>query len=217
MPKIRRADCENPARPQTALCYRAVMSRDSLLRALRSQIARAVTEPSTVRGKGNAGVAAAARVYLTRLDLAKLAAEPEALPAHLDQHTVSLLETFQGEAHERWGLARKILNLFLRDAVYNVHLRKAYRLATLERHLELPLDGETAKRVRRDYRRLRKGRPDLPNLPAWKGPFVLTPRKSRDHQQAALEVAQAKGLRARVHLDAFFWALERDEPGPQAR
>lgn len=170
-----------------------------------------------MRGKGNAGVAAAARSYLTQLDLAKLAADPEAFPELLDQRTDSLLERFEGDARERWGLARKILNLFLRDAVYNVHLRKAYRLAVLENLLELPLDGESAKRVRRDYRRLRKGRPDLPNLPAWKGPFVLTPRKSRDHQQAALEVAQAKGLRARVHLDAFFWSLERDEPRPHTR
>ena len=190
------------------------MPADLLLHALRSQLARAATESSTVRGRGNAGVAAAARAYLTQLDLAKLAANPEALPAHLDQHTVSLLETFQGEAHARWGLARKILNLFLRDAVYNVHLRTACGLGPLEPRLELPLDGESAKRVRRDYRRLRKDRPDLPNLPAWKGPFVLRPRESRDHQQAALEVAEAKGLRARVHLDAFFWSLERDEPRP---
>ena len=190
------------------------MPADRLLEALRSQIARAVTEPSTVRGKGNAGVAAAARAYLTQLDLAKLAADPEAFPALLDQRTDSLLKSFQGEARKRWGLARKILTLFLRDAVYNVHLREAYGLEVLERQLELPLDGESAKRVRRDYRKLRKNQPDLPKLPGWKGPFVLTRQDSRDHQKAALKVAQAKGLKARIHLDAFFWSLERDEPRP---
>jgi len=193
------------------------MPATSLLQALQSQLARAVTEPSTVRGKGNSGVAAAARAYLTQLDLAKLGADPEGFPVLLNKRTGSLLKTFAGEARERWGLARKILNLFLRDAVYNVHLRTAYRLAALEPHLELPLDGETASRVRREYRKLQKARPDLPDLPKWSGPFALTPQESHAHQRAALEVAQAYGLPARIHLDAFFWALERDEPRPRNR
>ncbi|MBZ0089288.1 MAG: hypothetical protein K8H90_02805, partial [Thermoanaerobaculia bacterium] len=149
--------------------------------------------------------------YLAQLDLANLAADPEDFPALLNNRTGSLLKKFEGEARRRWGLARKLLNIFLRDVVYNVHLRKAYRLAALEPLLELPLDGETTTRLRREYKELQKDREGLPDLPGWNGPFALTPRESRAHQKAALEVAQAYGLRARVHLDAFFWALEREE------
>jgi len=186
------------------------MSAEPFLRALRSQLARAATGSSAVRGKGNAGVAAAARRYLAQLDLAKLATDPEAFPTLLDQRTSSLLKAFKGEARQRWGLARKLINLFLRDAVSNVHLRKAYHLAALETRLELPLDRESASRLGSAYAELRKRDPLLPKLPRWHGVSKLRPDASREYQSAAVQVARNRQLRARVHLDAFFWAFERD-------
>ena len=101
------------------------------------------------------------------------------------------------------------MNIYLRDAVYNVHLRNAYRLAVLERHLELPLDEETASRLRSDYATLQQQTPRLPDLPPWPGVFKLTLAVSRDYQTAAQEVAKSEGLASRVHLDAFYWALDR--------
>jgi hypothetical protein len=187
------------------------MAKVEFLKALQSQIARTATGSSAGRGKGNAGVAAAARTYLAQLDLSKLAADPEAFPALLNKRTGSLLKKFEGEARPRWGLARKLLNIYLRDAVSNVHLRKAYRLAALERHLELPLDEETATRLRHDFTRLLRRNPALTPLPPWPGVFKLTLAVSRDYQTAAQKVSRSKRLRSRVHLDAVYWGLDRAE------
>jgi hypothetical protein len=54
----------------------------------------------------------------------------------------------EGETNElvrthgvNWGAARKALNLFLRDCLYNKYLSEKYDLGNLEAWMEMPLDS----------------------------------------------------------------------------
>jgi hypothetical protein len=111
----------------------------------------------------------------------------------LDRHTRRLMVALpQGSA--TWGLARKLLNIFLRDSLYTDYLSKAYSLTTAEGLFEIPLDSITAKRIRKA----------APKLPRWRGVRYLDPQVSAAYQAAALLVAKRKCM-SRVHLDAYWW------------
>ena len=101
----------------------------------------------------------------------------------------------------RWGLARKILNVFLRDCLYTTYLEHAYGLRRSEEWYELPLDSITV-------RELRKGAP-RGTLPKWRGVIHLTPVESGAFQAKASQEAARFGL-ARAHLDAVWWSVLRD-------
>ena len=95
----------------------------------------------------------------------------------------------------RWGLSRKILNIFLRDCLYTTYLDEAYGLRAAVGLFEIPLDSITAKQVRQQ----------APELPRWTGVRQLTPEVSSEYQDAALRVAKQDYGVARVHLDAYWW------------
>jgi hypothetical protein len=90
-----------------------------------------------------------------------------------------------------------VLNIFLRDALYNSYLRTPYHLDRAEALLELPLDSITAKRLRHVV--------GADQLPRWPGVKHLSPTVSGQYQTAATAVAQQMNV-ARVHLDAMWWA-----------
>ena len=117
----------------------------------------------------------------------------------LKRLTEDLRRSFPPKA-KHWGLARKILNMFLRDAFYNFYLRGEFRLGQVERFLEIPVDSAVA-------RGLRRGTP-RGSLPGWPG---LKGLKRGDHavfQQRASELAR-QFKTTRVHLDAVLWVEER--------
>src|SRR4030042_6343545 len=58
----------------------------------------------------------------------------------LDQETEELRKSFCKPA-QHWGLARKLVNVFLRDAFYTVYLHDAYALDGAESRLYIPLDS----------------------------------------------------------------------------
>jgi hypothetical protein len=99
-------------------------------------------------------------------------------------------------AGRSWGVARKVLNIFLRDALYTVYLRDAFRLGRGEGLFELPLDSITAQRLRACVPR--------GQLPPWVGVKRLAPDASDLYQATAQTVADGRGI-ARVHLDAYWW------------
>lgn len=53
---------------------------------------------------------------------------------------------------QHWGLARKGLNIFLRDCLYTTYLRDEYRLARAEPFFEVPLDSITGTRLVKESR-----------------------------------------------------------------
>jgi hypothetical protein len=103
-----------------------------------------------------------------------------------------------------WGVARKLLNIFLRDALYTSYLAETCGLRRSERWLEVPLDSITAKRILDASR--------TGELPAWPGVRRLTPRTSELFQAAAARLAGPYGVSS-VHMDTFWWGA-REGAGP---
>jgi hypothetical protein len=114
--------------------------------------------------------------------------------SRLDAATKSLMTKLPPKAR-RWGRARKALNIFLRDCLYTVHTREAYRLDRAEQFFELPLDSIIGARLAKESGGA---------LPRWTTVRALTKDLSDECQKVALKVARKEKV-ARVHLDAMWW------------
>ena len=178
------------------------MSPEEFLLTVQSRAARIAVGASTVRGRGNTGVVAAARKFLRGANLAFFGSADEATFRHaLDRMTEDLRKELPGQA-QHWGIARKALNIFLRDCLYTSYLAEAHQLHKAEQCFELPLDSITAKHLRR----LAGPR----TLSPWPGVRHLSPSLSAELQLVAAREARRRGI-ARVHLDAIWWSVSRDE------
>ena len=100
----------------------------------------------------------------------------------------------------KWGAARKALNLFLRDCLYNKYLSEKYDLGNLEAWMEMPVDSVVAGQLKKDAGRGR--------LPVWHGLKELTKENSEKFQTHAREMAARRNF-ARVHLDVGMWINNR--------
>lgn len=177
------------------------MTDDDLLHAFKSRAARVSVGASTVRGRGNAGVAAKSRQYLLQLDLRTFSPETgEQFENQLNSATRGLLDALP-EGAQHWGLARKVLNIFLRDCLYTKMLDDAYFLSKHIDCFELPLDSITARNLKRVAGRGK--------LPAWPGVKKIDARLSSEFQEVAAIVADRLGT-SRIHLDAIWWSVSRD-------
>ena len=178
----------------------ALIPKRDLERAIRSRVARMAVGPSTVRGNP-AGTTEAARAFLLALPLRQFAAGGGAeFRRVLDRSTVRLQAALP-RGGRNWGLARKLLNIYLRDCAYSAHLRSLYRLGRIEPFCELPLDAVTARRL--------LDSDEGAGLPAWPGVNAVTSEVSARYQEVATRIARARRMR-RVHLDVHWWSLERD-------
>jgi hypothetical protein len=143
-------------------------------------------------------------MLLKDLDLDSFRAKTEeGFHVRLDAETTRLVKRLPKGARN-WGTARKALNIFLRDVLYNHYLRSRHRFDELERWLEVPLDRDVATSLRRE----REG-VDLPRWGTIKG---LTPEVNRRFQIVARYVAQRSGME-RVHLDLRYWRRQEDGNG----
>jgi hypothetical protein len=175
-----------------------------LIRLMHRRVAQVAIGPSSLRNQGAPGVVACCRQYFEkRIRLERFAnalKNEKAYARWLDRHTNALVATLPKGA-QRWGAARKALNLFLRDVCYNTVLaqevglpRKLKAFNTAIHWLELPLDKEVAQGMRNRCR----------DLPRWTGIRHVTPEESREYQVAALKWANRLHT-ARVHLDLALW------------
>lgn len=183
----------------TAQRSRALMTRrvPDFISQLQRRTAEAAIGPSALRNQGAPGVIAAARTVLTGIDLRVLGRTRKAtFSAFLDRATTAVLSKFPDGAAESWGGARKSVNLFLRDVVYNRDLAEFYRLRKIRAWLEVPLDKNVAQGLRDE--------PEGSGLPKWGRIKRLTPKRSRELQAVAALVAARKRL-ARVDLDVYYW------------
>jgi len=176
------------------------MKEKMFLAAVQSRVARISVGASTVRGRGNKGAVYAARSYFRTLNLSDFGTDTRKFSRVLDRKTQELLSLLpRGARH--WGIARKLLNIFLRDCFYTTYLESKFKLGRIEEVLEIPLDSITAKHIKQVVNR--------GELPAWPGVKHVTPTLSAQFQDIAATEA-AKHKVARIHLDAVWWSQSRD-------
>ncbi len=138
----------------------------------------------------------AARTFLAELDPGRFTVRaPGQFQARLDAATEALRDRFPKGARN-WGAARKAVNLFLRDVLYNTYLAKAYRMARVRPWLEVPLDSYVARGLAAD--------PSGKDLPKWPGVKHLRPAESLLYQKVAASIARRLSI-ARVDLDLWYW------------
>ncbi|MGE3843430.1 MAG: hypothetical protein AB7I50_17805 [Vicinamibacterales bacterium] len=119
----------------------------------------------------------------------------------LDRATDALVRRLPQSARH-WGLARKGLNIFLRECLYTVYLRDRHHLDRAEQFLEVPLDSLTGKELHSaSHGRLRR----------WRTVRGLDRSTSQAFQEEAMRIARSRGI-ARVHLDAEWWGRRTFRP-----
>lgn len=172
-----------------------------LIPAIQRHVAVFAVGPATVRGQGAKGVVAAAQEFLSEVPLRSFARGTEAsFRRALDSATEDLALSFPKPARS-WGLARKCLNIFLRDAFYNSHLAPRFNLERAQEFYELPLDGVVARALH-DLAGPKK-------LPPWPGVKHLYPVTSETYQAFALALSR-KWKIDRVYLDTYIWVENRE-------
>ncbi len=173
---------------------------EQTLKAIHRKVAVSSIPASALRGQRTPGIIRTARDFLSTAPLAQFGvASEKAFASRLDAITNDLLAEFPKKAR-RWGVARKAVNLFLRDAYYNQFLATEYHLSRAAIFFELPLDSYTAAAVYNND--------DEWDLPKWRGLGPLTPLENAAYQEAAIDMATEYGCE-RVHLDAYIWGMPR--------
>ena len=169
-----------------------------LLRIIQRRVARVAMGATAARGQGTPGVVDCAREFAGSIRLDRLATRDAAqYHRRLDVLTTRLQHKLPKSAAS-WGLARKLLNIFIRDCVYVGYFRRAYGLHLIEAFCEVPLDSITAERIRKAK----------PGLPPWPGVKYLTPSVSSQYQLVANQLSKLKGIAA-LHLDAYWWGARK--------
>jgi hypothetical protein len=168
---------------------------------VQARAARISVSASATRKQGG-GIIEPARSFLATLDLKRFSVtEPSLFLATLNDATESLKMRLPSP-QEHWGIARKLTNIFLRDALYTSFLKDEFGLATSEAFLEVPLDSISAERI------FNSAEPGA--LPKWPGVKRNDALLNAAYQAVAAKAASRAKI-ARVHLDTYWWG-ERSTP-----
>jgi hypothetical protein len=186
------------------------MTERQLLDKIHRRLAEITIGSSALRNQGGPGIVQITRSYLYQEikpnDIFSRLESKRRLINFLDRHTIQLADAFPTD-FQNWGAARKALNLFLREVVYNKFLSERYGLSinfeecnSQIEYLEVPLDGHVAKGIKERV---------VKNLPVWEGIRNLTPIVSKLYQDAAMQIAEEEGV-ARIHLDLILWRPDNE-------
>ena len=175
------------------------MKPDDFIKTMQRRTGVTAVGPSALRGQGK-GVLKAVQLYLGSIDLTDIATtSAEQYTAWLDRHTDALLDKLPIR-NRPWGAARKALNLFMRDVLYNRYLSDHYGIRKAEHLMEVPLDSAVAKGLKKQAAH--------GQLPQWPGLKSLKSDCSSTYQEFAATYSRQLGV-ARVHLDVFLWLENR--------
>jgi hypothetical protein len=142
------------------------------LKLLHHRIAHFALGPSTLWNQGAKGVLKKAREHLKGVHLKYFSKKTcDEFRRALDKETERLRKNLPKGA-QNWGAARKALNIFLRDVLYNYHLSTEYRLRPIEKWLEVPLESYVATALKKTH----EGK----DLPRWGTIKHLTKEDLRD-------------------------------------
>ena len=163
---------------------------------LKRRTAELAIGSSTLRNQGAAGVAKTTRQFLANLDLKFFSVNSvQEFNKILDRSTKNLIRVLP-EGARNWGTARKALNIFLRDCVYNQFLSSHFVISRIHPWLEIPLDSHVASGLRAtSYKK---------NLPRWVSIKRLKREDSGKYQDMAAKVADKMECN-RVDLDIYLW------------
>ena len=169
-----------------------------LIENLRLRTAEIAVGPSTVRGAGARGVTWAARAALKRVPLRRFRVPTRSAFERVLESQTRAIQRRLPRGAQHWGVARKVLNIFLRSVVFHRHLCSAYGLERTEQWLEVPLDRHVAEGIRHAY----------PNggLPRWRTIKGLVPSVSAVYQMAGRSTAASRGVHP-VHLEYYWWRV----------
>src|SRR5262245_18400125 len=107
------------------------MPDKKFLKTIQDFTARRAVSASAVRGSRK-GTVDACRQFLRNFDLSHFGTVDKAAFDAALNRTTNRLATRLGSARRKGGVARKILNIFLRDCFYTCWLRDAYVLSNAE-------------------------------------------------------------------------------------
>lgn len=159
------------------------------------RVAQCAVGPSTVRGQPGETVKRS-RDFLAQVELGSVT---ETYGLWLERQTLAMQDAvLAGGRPMLWGFARKVLNIFMRDALYNHFLRSAYALDRFERQMQLPMDRHCAEGLRK-----RSGIV----CPEWRTIRDLQEAEHSEWQRVAIHHAEQQGTYP-VHLDVILWRPE---------
>ena len=183
------------------------MKNENLINKMQRRIAQISVGASTLRNQGAKGIIEICRNYFENsIELKEFKKELKSknYKKYLDRNTMELLDRFPKNG-KSWGAARKGLNLFFREVVYNFYLANHLEISAVEEEnrkiltrLEVPLDKDVATGLIDKF----------PELPKWKSIRKLTEKESQIYQETAFKYAEKLQL-PRIHLDLEFWRREK--------
>jgi len=169
---------------------------------IKRKVAQTSVGSSALRNQGAKGLIKISRHYFeNEINLKEFKQQlySDNFKEYLDNNTIRLRNLFPVNG-QSWGAARKGLNLFLRDVIYNHYLREYLNINSDSikhlQKLEIPLDKDVAKGLYQEK--------ENKSLKRWKSIKSLDQNTSDEYQNIALSVAERKGI-LRVHLDLEYW------------
>lgn len=149
--------------------------------------------------------------FLARLNLASLASKDEAqFAAWLNGRSTALSRKIvptKNPGVSTWGMARKILNIFLHNVYYTRILSDTYNLNAIEDYLEVPLDSHVVTWL---LRIAESTYPEIEFENPIKGPFAVykvDPATNKKFQQLANQAAKQLNTK-RVYLDTYLYRAD---------
>lgn len=170
---------------------------------LRKHFCIACIGGSTLRGQSTKGKNDRCRAFLKNTflleDLSKL--NEKVFLKHIDSKTIELSQELPKPDCKppNWGAARKAINIYLRLCVMNKDINSFYNLSSIEEYLEVPLDSETVRGIKKESKA---------NLPSKFTIRNLAKTESDKFQEAARKVAKKKKIH-RYELDVVLWNSEK--------
>ena len=172
------------------------MNKKQLLKLFQHRVSELAVGSSALRNQGAKEVIKISREYFDSLKLTSFVKQNEIDFQRRLNYATNRLVNKLPEGAKNWGTARKAINLFLRDVLYNSYLNKNYSFRKIEKYLEVPLDSFVVKGIKKNSKKN--------SLPKWKGIKYLNHNESKIFQSKASEIAKKKKF-AKVHLDLIYW------------